>query len=260
MSYPSQTLVYVRHGERPAFTDSQKEIHKWKTSLRYKENKLDEPLTRRGKYESYLTGIELSKMKLRNIDYIYSSPMTRCIETSIAIIEAIKRTTGKILKIRIEYALCERESLFSLNYLSFSENTIIAHERINPNIIIHNNVIDKELLRDNLIYKYSEYVDSTYESFVKDIDINKERPIIALLNYINVIEKITSENNNAMIVCHSGNPYVYLRYYLTKQRFNPSDLLDLYDKLDGKKSLNFVSVFTKRRNKWTCKLEPTKLV
>jgi hypothetical protein len=256
------SLTYIRHGERPAFTKDINEINMWENSERYQENSLDEPLTRLGKKESYLTGVRLCDI----LDFetndvcIYSSPMTRCIQTSIAIIEAIKRTTGKKLKLRIEYGLCERTSLFYLNCLSFSGTSIINNDDIDPNILINNNTIDKKLMFDYLKNEYADYIDPTYKSYVSDTDINTERPIVAVIEFVETIKRITNENNNSIVVCHNSNPYIYTHYYLTQEKYNIPKLIRLYKKLDGHKSLNFVSIFNKKNDKWTIILDPQRII
>ena len=260
--YELMSLTYIRHGERPAFTQDIKEKYLWEHSERFSENKLDEPLTKLGHKESFLTGINLSNLlNFDNTKYIYCSPLTRCIDTSINIINAIEKMTEIKLKLRIEYSLCERKSLFSLNCISFKGNKIINNNEnvIDPSVLIDNNVIDKELMWNNLRNKYKNYIDPTYESLLIDTSINLERPIVALVNYIDAIDKIITTNEHSIIVCHNFNPYIYLYYYLTQERFNPTRLLDLYKKLDGN-SLNFVSIFEKTNGRWDITLDPQRII
>lgn len=208
--------------------------------------------------------------------------MTRCIDTSIAIITSVERITGKRLKLRIEYALCERKSLFSLSCITFDGDNIINNNQNehDPYVMTdNNNVIDERLMFKNLKKKYSKYIDYNYCSLVSDSDINVERPIVALIDFVSTIKKITTENINSIIVCHNANPFLYTYYYLTQEEFNVSKLLKLYKKLDGAKSLNFVSIFNKYEqlppqhaplgfisasnnspNVWDVVLQPTRII
>ncbi len=97
-------IVYIRHSERLDIKNKKK----WINSKRYKENQFDTPITKKGIKIAQDTTEKLIK-KMKDVDYIYSSPLTRCIQTSIIIKEIIKKKLNKDIKIRIEYGLTEQK-------------------------------------------------------------------------------------------------------------------------------------------------------
>lgn len=127
----TKTLIYVRHGARSSIGGTSEELQAWRESERKKQNITDEPLVKKGIEESYKTGIEVAK--LYKFDYIYSSPMTRCIQTSIQICDAVYKTAGKKPKIRIEYALCESAMFYPpyRDVLFDGENIILKDSVLN---------------------------------------------------------------------------------------------------------------------------------
>jgi len=86
------TKIYmVRHGDK--LYDTQEGKDNWEVSARYKENSWDVPLSNTGKINSAKIGKELVKIGFdKEIKYLYSSPLTRCIETSIEIIKDMGQT------------------------------------------------------------------------------------------------------------------------------------------------------------------------
>mgnify|MGYP006449016553 CR=1 FL=1 len=105
-------IIYIRHSER---LDSKNKL-KWKRSKRYKENPEDTPITKEGiKIAEKKTNIILEKMK--DIDYIYSSPLTRCIETALVIKKSIKKKLKKDIK--KSYGVKGRGKLVNLQNKSF---------------------------------------------------------------------------------------------------------------------------------------------
>ena len=93
----------MRHSER-----QDRELpKKWKKSKRYKENKYDTPITKNGEKIAKRAILKLFDSGYKNIDYIYCSPLTRCIQTCLIAKEQIKKKFKKDIKIRIEYGLVE---------------------------------------------------------------------------------------------------------------------------------------------------------
>ncbi len=91
----------MRHSERfdNAFPD------KWRTRRRRRENPEDTPITKNGHALAREVGEEL--LKKYDIDRLYSSPMTRSVQTCGEIQKLIKKKTGQLLPIHIDYGLVE---------------------------------------------------------------------------------------------------------------------------------------------------------
>src|SRR5205823_1902768 len=125
-----QIFIYMRHGERPTFSTLKNEKEKWRLSERYKTNNLDEPLTSYGIYETKLTIQKLflnSNFDINKYDYIYSSPLTRCIQTALTAVDEINQKYNKNLKIRIEYALHEDINLSYRYFINFKNKDLIKN-------------------------------------------------------------------------------------------------------------------------------------
>lgn len=149
----------IRHTERLLPTDS-----KWLKSERYQENEYDMPITSKGK--KYLKKAVLEMIKqdkdFDKIEYIYSSPMTRCIETSIEIQKNIMKLTKKILPIRIDYGLRELHPIYYYDHLKLKNGKIEYDVDFKKEI-----VLDKELHLKNLLKKYNTkkaIIDKNYKS------------------------------------------------------------------------------------------------
>lgn len=74
-------ICFIRHSERLDSVDMQK----WKKHERYNENEYDPVLSKNGKNiaTNQLVKIMNDKYKGGHIDYIYSSPFSRCVETAL---------------------------------------------------------------------------------------------------------------------------------------------------------------------------------
>ena len=94
----------IRHTERLLFEDE-----KWQKSKRGLENKYDMPITNNGKkyLEKAVKEMIKNDTNFDKINYIYSSSMTRCVQTSIEIQKNIKKYTKKFISIKIDYGLKE---------------------------------------------------------------------------------------------------------------------------------------------------------
>lgn len=262
-------IIYIRHGERPSMQYDIDIIDKWKKSKRYKENYLDEPLTDKGIKESFQTGINLLKLiDIKNYDYIYSSPLERCMDTSVQIIDAIKKQTGKKLKIRIEYGLHETTRLDGKSYIIF-DNTKI--KQYFPDIYYNNSlnkyithVIDEKLYFKNLVKKYGKYIDENYYSFVSENEYKIIPKAIPSVKYLaDTLENITKKNKYILIVSHGGHNYVHSYYYLTKEIFDEEKYNNLFNSGYPDK-LNFISIFRNyshnNKKRWRCILEPMRII
>lgn len=95
-------LVLLRHSERLDRTDE----GTWRRSRRYKENSRDTPITRNGLKIAAAASRAIIK-EFKKIDYLYCSPLTRCVQTCKVVQQEIRRLTGHLLPIRIDYGLVE---------------------------------------------------------------------------------------------------------------------------------------------------------
>lgn len=111
-------LWVLRHSHKLSYFPE-----KWEKHPRYKENPFDEPLTQFGLSLAEKTGIMLAKkskaLKDNKIQYIYCSPFTRCIQTAIQVIKAVKKVHDIELKIIVLYGL--GESLLFRPTVSFTD-------------------------------------------------------------------------------------------------------------------------------------------
>jgi len=84
-------IAIIRHSERLDSTNEKK----WKKSVRFKENPEDTPITKNGKKIAKEAINNIFNSDFDNIEYLYSSPLSRCIETSLIIKKEIKTETKK---------------------------------------------------------------------------------------------------------------------------------------------------------------------
>lgn len=263
-------LVYIRHGEIPSMQNKEELINVWKNSQRYMDNYMDEPLTDKGLQDSFQVGKRLLQIiDIDNYKYIYSSPFEQCIMTSIQIINAINKETGKKLKIRIEYGLHKTLRLDNKSYITFDngkmkENYPDIYYKKSQNKYI-TSIIDDVLYFDNLIKKYGEYIDKSYVSFVSEKKYEKIPKSKQSISYlIDTLQNIIKNNKYIMIVSNGGYNYIYPYYYLTKNPFDERKYFDLFNRSSCPYFSNFVSLFKKKTksksNKWKCLIKPTNIL
>jgi len=86
----------VRHGERIDNVD-----HSWKTNGAPPRGHWDDPhLTERGRQQATEVGVRLNE---ENIDFIFTSPFTRCLETTKCILQKLKKKPP----VYVEPGFCE---------------------------------------------------------------------------------------------------------------------------------------------------------
>lgn len=104
MNSDNESVFYIhRHGLRLDIHDNNTNSNNWETSDRFKEHCNDMPLADPEEY-----GIQLNAYLIKeDIDVIYTSPATRCIETAIILQESMSKTHNKIIPIYVEYGLME---------------------------------------------------------------------------------------------------------------------------------------------------------
>jgi broad specificity phosphatase PhoE len=157
-------LYLIRHSERL----SQVNREKWEKMARYKINNKDDPITKNGKIIATKTMTDMcnsGKITAENIEYIYSSPLSRCIETSLIFQKVIKQLLSIDVLIRVEYALVE---------ITVNSNFYIKKNVIHVDNTI--NYLDDKLELENIYQKYGpSHFDTKYKPIVpfKKVDFDK---------------------------------------------------------------------------------------
>ena len=183
----------VRHGDRFDSND----YESWKNNPRYKENSHDTPL-------SDLGFKEILKLEghVPKIDMIYSSPMTRCVQTAIQLQSFLK------VPIRLEYGITEPGRLVddghSLPDLINGKFVKLQpdYDEVDGRFFYSN--IDEFLYPEALFERYPE-LDRTYKSFIQP---QEHKFMDVLCNYgnrmVKIINYLSQKHDNVLIVGHSG--------------------------------------------------------
>lgn len=210
-------ITYIRHSERLDRTDTKK----WKRSQRYKENKYDTPITKNGLKIARKAYNKLYDSGYKKVDYIYCSPLTRCIQTCLVIKKEIKKKLKKDIKIRIEYGLVE------VNYskpLIFKNGKFTTCTRTKK-------YMDKKLSMENIIKNYGEHIDTNYNSMTKMKDVSFDKSEMEFLNRCiktyNGIKKQVKKKDNVIVVAHGG--VIFSLYSFFNKKIN----WDNYDEISG---------------------------
>jgi broad specificity phosphatase PhoE len=112
-------LFILRHGHRL----DQADVPAWRASARYAENTSDTPLTAIGETNSANAGAELCAF-LPEIERIYTSPMTRCVQTAEFVAKSYEQKLNRKLIIHKHYGLTEAGNILDdviINYKTAEE-------------------------------------------------------------------------------------------------------------------------------------------
>ena len=200
-------ITLIRHSERLDVKNNKK----WIKSKRFKENKYDTPITPNGKKLAKKAYNKLFDSGYKNVDYIYCSPLTRCIQTCLEIQKEIKKKLKKDIKIRIEYGLVENNFdgplIFKNNKFAIDKNS-------------NKKYLDKKLSIKELINNYGDHIDKNYKSITKFENIGFDLREVDFMNrsakVFEDIRKQVNKKDNVFIVTHGGIIFgVYS--YLTKK-------------------------------------------
>ena len=195
----------------------------FKKTDRYKDNKFDTLLEKGSKSIAINTIKNICNIdkSIKSIQYIYSSPFTRTLETAIIFQNYLKKYNENI-KIRIEYGLEE------INANKYIQNLYKYRVVKNGKIMIKDkkDVIytDKTMKLNELIKKYGNIFDTTYKSKIlyKDVKylytnfIDNWNDKIKTMKYIDNLEK----KNSYLIVSHGNTIKYLLIYFLNKIDYN----------------------------------------
>jgi broad specificity phosphatase PhoE len=210
-----KTIAVLRHGMRLTFEDKNAK----KTHPRLIKNPKDDILSPNGHLGSDLAAealIRQLKITPQNASnwVIYSSPMTRCVETTIHLIDKIYEITGIKLKMHIDYALIERSQppfdfdvsgkktkLIPLDY-TFDVN------KSKETFVKIKNWIDDELKLKGLLKRFPTYIDASYKPL---IPLSKHKFVASDNENIDMIiswfksQILKSNDTNIIIVSHALN-------------------------------------------------------
>ncbi len=227
-------IYFIRHSERIDVSDP----NKWKKSERYKENENDPFLSSNGKKIAVEQLKKLMDSKfgsdidcINNIDFIYTSPFSRCIETSIEFRKYILKKYKIDVKIRVDYGLCPQIPGDWIFWFSENKNNIVFK---NGNFEIKQTTkfLDNQLKQKNIYKRYNgeDNFDCEYESTVSFDDINNEFSSSnsyekSVNNRIKSINEITKNLNKFSLICTHGEVIMLVKNLLEKKWKNDEENL-----------------------------------
>lgn len=240
-----ETIWIIRHLHRM----DRDEPHNWKEHPRLNHNFLDTPLTNFGKMAAEKAGEEIIKNvpNVKKIKYIYTSPFTRCIETSLGIAKALGNHTGKLVQLRIEYGLAEAVNI-QLGFIKVIDQSLFI-DRV-P-------ILDFKLTTAQIAKDYFPYIDTKYKSLYKKSDIILETVKESAERTVKTMNYLTNNFKNMVICSHQipvtiANMFLYNRPYpvVYLNKINPTvkDRKDMNPKRLS--SYGILSGFQKEDQRW----------
>lgn len=209
-------MIYLlRHAERIDMSKNQKEKEIWDKSLRYRTNFYDVPLSINGIIQAY-NGIAKIIPKNFNgeIEFIYCSPFTRCIQTALQFQKYIYDNFNVIVLVRIEYGLALH--IFKENEM-FLTNTNI--KLVGDKFVVTKmfDFIDKYLDKEKIYKRYGiKRFDTNYKSIMTREQINSEQTYTHALNTrimtIKQISKMSDKSKITIICAHCETCHLIYNY------------------------------------------------
>jgi broad specificity phosphatase PhoE len=208
-------MIYLlRHSERIDQSSDEKEKLSWKKSKRYNQNPLDIPLSSNG-YNICHSAIKniLNNYK-EDFGFIYSSPLTRCIQTSLEFQKYIELVYSIKILIRIEYGLFpnffgDTDTLYYFHSETNNHNIKIKFVNNKLKIIKPFTYIDDYLSFDNITKRYGKkHFDYDYLPIYNQDKINSQhnmKPQDICSHRINTfvkLSKLLSKDKLNLIVTH----------------------------------------------------------
>lgn len=244
-STDDNTVWLIRHLHRL----DRDEPHNWKKHPRINQNFLDTPLTEFGKEAAYKAGKEIvaNTPNVKKIKYIYTSPFTRCIETSLGIAKAITEHTGKQIQLRIEYGLSEAVAIH-LEFLKVLNQSLFV-DRV-P-------ILDFKLSVNQIAKDYHPHIDTKYKSLYKKSDITLETVTTSAERVVKVMNYLCNNQKN-MIICSHQIPVTIANMFLYNRPYPLVYLYKINPMVKDKKDMNpkrlssygILSGFTKDNDRW----------
>jgi len=218
-------MIYLlRHAERIDKSNNLKEKDNWIRSKRYKINCYDIPLSIHGIDQAYFNISKILKNFKGEFDFIYSSPMTRCIQTSLQFQKYIYETYKKFPLIRIDYGLSihlfkEIETYNNNSNIKFNGDKFTVFKMVE--------LIDKYLERELIYKRYGIHrFDKTYYSVVSRHQINSEKTYTDSINSrINAFKNILKliDKSKLSIICAHCETCHLINNYINKKWIKSSE-------------------------------------
>jgi hypothetical protein len=196
----NKQIFIHRHGYRQDFYDEKYGTTTWVSSPRFRENPTDPPL-----YDSNEPKIaEHAALIPHSVKWIYTSPMTRCIQTSIILARRINE-------------------LRSLSHNTIPINIMVIYE-----LAESGSIIDAELMPANLVKRYPR--------LILPIDMPRRIPNESHLESYNnfkvILDGITEP---AIVMAHCGHLYMGITYLVGAVPF-------LYKKICGNSKTGMMAI------------------
>lgn len=245
-------IFVIRHSNRKDKDKDEK--NEWLSSNRFKINKKDSPLSKFGIENCKNIANNLMKhTDVTKIKYFYSSPISRCVQTSFYVIDEINLKLGHKILLRIEYGLTDIDDQPYVETFSFNGNKIQS-EPVKPPFG-WKTLIDKELYPTKLKKKYGKYLDPNYnmnkDSIINYKNVKKEPTIVQIRRNIKIFNKL--KNKNTCLITHGFNCYIIYQYVLQKK--SKQDIL--YNKFVGSKNVGVTTGYQNNSKKIKIIEKPT---
>jgi bisphosphoglycerate-dependent phosphoglycerate mutase len=208
-------IFLLRHAERIDQSKDQKEKDIWNKSARCKTNLYDIPLSIGGISQAYNgIGKIIPKNYKGEFDYIYCSPLTRCIQTALQFQKYILDKFDKIVLVRIEYGLSIH--MFKENEMFWMGSNIkLVGDKFVVSKIFE--FIDKYLDKEKIYKRYgAKRFDIGYKSFFSREQINLEQTytdaLATRIEAIKHIAKIADKSKITLICAHCETCHLIYNY------------------------------------------------
>lgn len=208
-------MIYLlRHAERIDQSKDLKERESWNNSLRFKTNLYDIPLSLNGINQAYINIGKILKNFNGEFDYIYCSPMTRCVQSALQFQKYIFEKFKQFPLIRIEYGLAVH--IFKENEMFLMSSNI---KLINDKFIVTKifEFVDKYLDKEKIYKRYgTKRFDVKYKSIMQREQVNNEQTytdaINSRINTLRQISKLIDKTKLTLICAHCETCHLIYNY------------------------------------------------
>lgn len=209
-------MIYLlRHAERIDQSKNQKEKDIWNKSSRCKTNLYDIPLSTNGIMQAYVgMGKVIPKNYKGEFDYIYCSPLTRCVQSALQFQKYILDKFNKIVLVRVEYGLALH--MFKENELFWMGNGI---KLVKDKFVVTKmfEFVDKYLDKNKIYKRYGKNrFDTNYKSIFTREQINSEQTytdaLTSRIATINQIAKMVNKSKITIICAHCETCHLVYNY------------------------------------------------